>query len=137
LQRRYGLAASLTLHLLLIAAVLTSTRAPIDHAPRPPPAIELLDLSRHRAGTLLEAADGAPGCVNGKFYRGIGMQFDWDAVVVNVPRSYPAFEAGIRLGDVVANPETMPDSAGYETIEYTRRGRLHRTRVKTRWICLR
>jgi len=122
--------------LLLIAAVLASSHANIARTPPPSPNIELLDLSRDPVGALLDFGHG-DSCANGKRYLGIGMQLDLDAVVTKAPTSYPAYLAGIRLGDVVANPEVEPDSAGYDTVEFTRHGRLYRTRVKARWICLR
>ncbi len=122
---------------MLIAAIFWSARPQLDRTRAPPPAIELLDLAHARVGELGDGEPGAPPCATGKGYWGIGMQFDLEAVVIKVPKTYPAFQAGIRLGDVLANPDLAPDLAGYETVEFTRHGKLHRTRVKTSWICLR
>jgi hypothetical protein len=111
-------------------------RPQLDRTRALPPPIELLDLSHARVGELVDAEPGAPSCATGKGYWGIGMQFDLEAVVINVPQTYPAFQAGIRRGDVLANSDLQPDRAGYETVEFTRHGKPHRTRVKTSWICL-
>lgn len=136
-QRRYGLAASVALHGLLITAALWSSRMPLPLPIPEPSPLNLLNLPLPKAGTLLEAREGAPPCTDGKSYWGIGMQFNLQGVVINAPASYPAFQAGMRLGDVVLDPDMQPDQQGYDTVEFSRSGRLHRLRIKAQWVCLR
>jgi C-terminal processing protease CtpA/Prc len=86
---------------------------------------------------LLDADAGAPPCDHGKSYWGIGMQFDLENIVINAPETYPAYHAGIRVGDVVTDRDIQPDEQGFETVDFTRRGKSHRLRIRTEWICLR
>jgi len=37
----------------------------------------------------------------------------------------------------VVNPRLEPDSAGYDAVDFRRKGRLHRLIIKTRQICRR
>lgn len=86
---------------------------------------------------LLEEQNGAPSCLQGKAYRGVGLHADVYQRIIEVPESYPAFKAGIRRGDVLADRDIEPDVDGYDTIDFKRLGIPHRLRIKTRWICLR
>jgi hypothetical protein len=134
-QRSYALAASVALHAVLIVTALWPLRIALPMAPIEP--LKLLDLSLPKTNSLLDAQDGAPPCADGKAYWGIGMQFNLDNIVINAPESYPAYHAGLRVGDVVTDRDIQPDERGYETVEFMRRGRLHRLRIRTEWICLR
>lgn len=133
--KAYAWAASLGLHVLLILMVLWSTPGPLPIPPLVP--LKLLDLSLPKANTLLDGEPDAPPCGVGKSYRGIGMQFNLRDIVINAPQSYPAFQAGIRVGDIVIDPNIEPDGEGYETVNFIHSGKAHRLRIKTEWICLR
>jgi len=115
--------------------VLWSTPGPLPIPPLVP--LKLLDLSLPKANTLLDGEPDAPPCGVGKSYRGIGMQFNLRDIVINAPQSYPAFQAGIRVGDIVIDPNIEPDGEGYETVNFIHSGKAHRLRIKTEWICLR
>jgi hypothetical protein len=138
MRRLAGMGAALGLHALLAGLVLfgqysrTGVRAPPPLRP-----VQLVDLGRSRPGALLEEQNGAPSCLQGKAYRGVGLHADVYQRIIEVPESYPAFKAGIRRGDVLADRDIEPDADGYDTIDFKRHGIPHRLRIKTRWICLR
>jgi hypothetical protein len=134
-QQGCAFAASAALHAVVIFVALWSARMPLPVTPMAP--LKLLDLTLPKNNTLLDSEEGAPPCADGKSYWGIGMQFNLNNIVINAPESYPAYHAGIRVGDVVTDRDIHPDEQGYETVEFTRRGKLHRLRIKTEWICLR
>jgi hypothetical protein len=75
--------------------------------------------------------------MQGKAYIGIGLHADVYQRIMVVPETYPAFKAGLRRGDVLADRDIEPDANGYDTIDFTRHGSHHRLRIKTQWICLR
>jgi hypothetical protein len=135
----YPAAAALLLHAMLVTAVLwpPRTQKRQEVAFPEPRAVQVMNLSGGKSGLLLEPQDGGSTCLPGKSYRGIGLQFDLDRVVTAAPRSYPAFQAGIRLGDIILNPDFEPNVDGYDIVNFTRLGKHRRLRVMTRWICLR
>jgi predicted metalloprotease with PDZ domain len=132
-----GLALSIGLHLSVGAMLLRSMLEQAE--PPPPPAVfEVVELPpTARNGRLDEAYGSSPTCRPGRWIAGIGMEMNERHIVILVPRVYPAFQAGLRLGDVVVNPTVEPDSAGYDAVDFRRKGRLHRLIIKTRQICLR
>jgi hypothetical protein len=132
----FGVVGSLALHALCAACLLWSSRMPVA-LPMPPAPLQLLAPPHGGEERLLEAKDGAPECALGKVYVGIGVQYSLEGVVLVAPQSYPAFQAGIRLGDVLSDTGMKPDPEGYFTVDFTRRGQAHRVRIKTKRICLR
>ncbi len=85
----------------------------------------------------MEIQDSGLACLDSKAYLGIGIQYDLNDLVIVAPESYPAYKAGIRLGDEVLNPDFEPDADGYEIVEFKREGKHHWRRIKTQRICLR
>ena len=137
-HRSLGIAVSFMLHAVIVSWVLWPSRTPqTQPAPAAAPPLQVIALSNDKQGTLLEAQDFAPNCLDGKAYRGIGMQYDPDEVVTVVPSSYPAYKAGIRLGDEILNPDFQPDADGYDLVDFKRHGKQRSLRIKTQWICLR
>jgi len=137
-HRLTGIAVSFMLHTVIVSWVLWPSRKPeTQPAPAAPPPLQVIALSNDKEGTLLEAQDFAPNCLEGKAYKGIGMQYDPDEIVTVVPASYPAYKAGIRLGDEVLNPDFQPDADGYDLVAFSRHGIKRTLRIKTQWICLR
>jgi len=133
----WGIAASFALHTVFVLWVLWSSRAPETPAAAVPPPMQVIALPNQKKGTLLDTQDLAAECLQGKTYVGIGLQFNLDQIVIIAPESYPAYKAGIRVGDEVLNPDFEPDVDGYDIVDFTRRGKHHRLRIKTQWICLR
>jgi hypothetical protein len=132
-----ALALSIGLHLAIAATLLHSVPEPADRPP-PPAALEILELPPTARNGRLDVSDGtSPTCAPGRWIAGIGMEMNARHVVILVPRAYPAFQAGLRLGDIVVNPLVEPDLAGYDAVDFRRKGRLHRLIIKTRQICLR
>jgi predicted metalloprotease with PDZ domain len=132
-----GSAVSIGLHLTLVAVLV---HAVLERAEQPPPpaAVEIVELPQTtRNGRLDESEGDSRSCAPGRWFAGIGMEMNERHVVILVPRAYPAFQAGLRLGDVVVNPRLEPDSAGYDAVDFRRKGRLHRLIIKTRQICRR
>lgn len=71
--------------------------------------------------------DGDLSTVNTKcssqIYEGIGYLFQPSTgTVINVPPGYPAYDAGIRLGDVIIETQIEPDAEGYYHIRVRRHG---------------
>jgi C-terminal processing protease CtpA/Prc len=117
--------------------VLWPSSKPETPTPPVPLPIQVIALSNDKKGTLMDAQDFASECFQGKTYVGIGLQFNLDQAVTVAPESYPAYKAGIRVGDQVLNPDFEPDADGYDVVDFTRHGKHHRLRIKTQWICLR
>ena len=87
-HRSLGIAVSFMLHAVIVSWVLWPSRTPqTQPAPAAAPPLQVIALSNDKQGTLLEAQDFAPNCLDGKAYRGIGMQYDPDEVVTVVPSS--------------------------------------------------
>jgi hypothetical protein len=132
-----GLSLSIGVHVAAAALWVRSVR---DELPAPPPpfVFELVELPHVARNARLDESDGdSLACAPGRWIAGIGIEMNERHVVILVPRAYPAFQAGLRLGDVVVNPMVEPDSAGYDAVDFRRKGRLHRLLIKTRQICLR
>jgi len=132
-----GLGLSVGAHLLIGAALLRRLPDPVVRTP-PPSAVEVVPLAQAaRRGRLDAAGGGFPACAPGRSIVGIGMEMNERHVVILVPTTYPAFQAGLRLGDLVLNPAVEPDAAGYDAVNFRRKGRLHRLIIRTRRICMR
>lgn len=46
-------------------------------------------------------------CGEDDWYGGIGVEHQPDGVVLNVPKSYPAYKSGIRVGDIIKNVDDL------------------------------
>ncbi len=138
MRRVTGIFASLAVHGLFAAPLVWNGYHRAETSELPMPAtVQLMDLANAKRGDLLDAQNGGRGCLKGRAYVGIGVQSDVDQRVTAAPRSYPAFKAGLRRGDILEDPDVEPDRDGYEIVAFTRRGKLHRLHIKTQWICLR
>ena len=137
MHRSWGIAASFGLHAVIVLLVLWPWHTPETPAAAAVPPMQVIALPDHKKGTLLDTQELAAECLQGKTYVGIGLQFNMDRIVTVAPESYPAYKAGIRLGDEVLNRDFEPDGDGYDIVDFTRHGRRHRLRIKTQWICLR
>lgn len=70
-----------------------------------------------------------------KNYLGIGMLYNVGSnLVTYVPTFYPAYLAGVRVGDFLLNPEE-PIQDGYINLRFIRGYIEHRLRIKTEMIC--
>ena len=70
-----------------------------------------------------------------KNYLGIGMLYNVGSnLVTYVPTFYPAYMAGIRIGDFLLNPEE-PIRDGHIDLRFIRGYTEHRLRIKAELIC--
>lgn len=136
-QRLLVATGSFMLHGLVATFLLRGGSSSSDAFVPPLAPLEVIDLSAERTGELLDPQNTGPVCETGKAYIGIGIQLNSYETVVVAPESYPAYQAGIRVGDLVLNPDVEPDFSGYETVDVQRQHRHHRVHIKTQWICLR
>ncbi len=111
-----SLAFSLCLHLLLLAPLVPHVGCKrgeggkgqpggsMDTIQAPPAPIEVTLFDPH-PGTLKKAkplGDRPETCKGGKFYGGVGiMHGNLDGMVTKAPKGYPAYEAGVRVGDIL------------------------------------
>ena len=135
MRRLTGMAASLLLHgMIAVPVVWASLRRSAEVSPLAP--IEMMALEDDRPGDLVDVQKGGTRCRPGKGYVGIGVESDVHHRITSAPESYPAFKAGLRKKDILADPGIEPDADGYESIDIVRRGSRHHLRIKTQWICL-
>lgn len=68
-------------------------------------------------------------------YMGIGIKFDsYMAYVIYAPEMYPAYKAGIRVGDRILNPD-VPIKDGYINFKIIRNDENMEFRIKIERIC--
>jgi C-terminal processing protease CtpA/Prc len=73
-------------------------------------------------------------CTDG--YEGIGIKRNFGGVVTEVSYGWPAYKAGIQVGDVMT-PWDLEPVNGYMEFNITRGDKTFPMRLKTEWICAR
>lgn len=69
-------------------------------------------------------------------YVGIGVTYSTATyLIISAPESYPAYKAGIRVGDMFIDPDIKPAADGYATINIMRDKVQLKFRVKFSSIC--
>jgi hypothetical protein len=74
--------------------------------------------------------------VDGKTYVGIGIKFDpWLYKITRAPEQYPAYIAGMRVGDALVNPYASADENGYIDMDVFRGEQRISFHIKREKIC--
>ena len=78
-------------------------------------------------------------CAADRQYDGIGIIFDpYDFKITEAPTSYPAYRAGIRVGDVIMRPYSTIAVQGVMDVDIEKpNGKVVKYRIKTTRICYR
>jgi len=148
-SRTIGISGTLIIHLSLLLQFIV---IPVLKKPPPPPPpgnqqeveVTLLPPVEHKS-IILPPID-APAeiiaqvdpdiCKNqSDSYMGVGFKYSpFTALIIHVPEYYPAYRAGIRLGDMILDPDT-PIVNGYLDIEIMRGYQQMHFRIKAEKIC--
>lgn len=124
---------TLLLHsLLLIAVVKEEDKVP----PKKPPVATLIEDYYDQFNFPNQAAGKGLAC--DKVYTGIGIQHNGNKVV-EVAVNGPAWNAGVRVGDILTDPWTDfrdRESRPYVLLHYIREGRNYVVKIKQGEICM-
>lgn len=147
-SRIAGISGTLIIHLSLLLSFIiipAIKKTPLS----PPPVTEkeitvaLLPPTTHRSDILPANGDTEtvtqvdPNiCENqGKTYLGVGLRYSpFTNLIIHVPEFYPAYKAGMRVGDMLLDPDT-PIVDGYLDIEVVRGYQQIHFRIKAEQIC--
>lgn len=128
-----GFTASVVLHAMVLLILFHVQHKAIKTQPKPDhSASESTIIVETFHGITQDITDGSNGESSGvinaqecgvgfKTYSGIGIVYDTPSfIITDVPKLYPAYKAGIRVGDIFDNPTTIVDSDGYMSVSITR-----------------
>jgi hypothetical protein len=149
-MKKIGAALSILLHLSLLIYFIDFQEKypkvePIPDAALPLPVeVRLLPYSDPSIGEIkpdegLEKikypSDGRICNGKDKFYKGIGIIYNPGSfVIIYAPEYYPAYKAGLRIGDRIVDPD-IPEIDGYVDIEINRGYSIEQFHIKTDNIC--
>jgi hypothetical protein len=149
-SRSIGISGTLIIHLSLLLQFIV---IPITKKPPPPPppgseqkeiSVALLPPIEH-SSIVTPPVDSSSELVaqvdpnickdQGKTYLGVGFRYSpFTNLVTHIPEYYPAYRAGMRIGDMVLDPDT-PIVDGYLDIEVVRGYQQMHFRIKAEQIC--
>ena len=145
-----GLIISILIHIAILLPFLISSNGIKVHKPKPPPdephSIELTLLPMATAEDPKLTSDKSNKkatyptdtkiCAGrDKTYVGIGFVINFGSdMIIHIPEFYPAYKAGMRLGDLILNPYEVPVNGwiDYDVMRHTERLHFH---VKVDNIC--
>jgi len=123
----YSAGASFGLHAIVIAMLLHDE--PIQ---KPPPSLTLAMVAMND-GILVSPNDIGGSCP-GHTYFGIGIRADEGGFIIQAPPGYPAYDAGIRVGD---EPDFNDDTKiAVQVVEVIRNDVVLSFEVKSTVVCL-
>lgn len=146
-----GAAGTIFLHLLIVFVFLYNPPKFLDMQPVPemkePHRIEvrLIPIIEPTLDTIIKTKEGDKkvsypndGKICGgkdKFYKGIGIIYNPGThVITHAPEYYPGYIAGLRLGDIILDPD-VPESNGYINFDILRSHERLSFRIKADNIC--
>lgn len=103
---------SLLLHTLLLT--LGFVAAPKQSTPVTPPTVEVQLTGSQSSSSLQDPGDGI-GCPDGEWFGGVGLEHDlFTNRIPKAPSGYPAYRAGVRVGDILLNEYELRGDPGTE-----------------------
>lgn len=91
-------------------------------APKGSPGDKPQDIEIVFKGPPQPVASGVPDCPPEMSYGGIGVMFDYNNTITECPISYPAFLAGVRVGDKVMTTNEIRGEPGTSVTIIIKRG---------------
>jgi hypothetical protein len=148
MQRRFGFIGSILLHgsivlyLLWPRAQQVPPPKPLPQASEETTTVKLMSVAdSDKAIALGNQAGGIDPeiCADrDQRYIGIGITFGFGTnLVLTAPPQYPAYRAGIRVGDMLEDPWAITNTPAWITVKVTRHDKKLSFRVKPSDICFR
>lgn len=148
IRRIAGFLISILIHIIILSLLIIHVKLPSLNTPKSVVKSENIEitfipLKKDSLATTVNSVSGKfstpidPEICKGKdgSYVGVGLTYMGDSRITSVPAFYPAYKAGIRVGDKFLDFDDVND--GYVSITVKRNFDILKFHIKTEKICYR